>query len=146
MKEPLEPEEKHNFKDDKATWASLCHFAAFMGVVWWIPLGDMWVPVGQIIGPLIAWLIKRKTDPFVDLAGRTALNFQINITAVSLALALWFENILSLFLVWGIVLASIYMVAKAGVISSRGEIYKYPIPLISIFPTKSLEDRIREKH
>lgn len=135
----------NNFKDDKLTWASLCHFAALMGIVWWLPVGDMWVPVGQIIGPLIAWLIKRKTDPFVDLSGREALNFQINITAVSLALAFLFDNIISLVVIWCIVLSGLFMVARAGVLSSRGEIYKYPVPMIRIFPTKFLEGQITGK-
>ncbi|MCX7823766.1 MAG: DUF4870 domain-containing protein [Syntrophobacterales bacterium] len=145
MKASHNSQKNDDFRDDKATWASLCHFAALMGVVWWVPLGGMWVPVGQIVGPLGVWLIKRKVDPFVDLSGREALNFQINITAVSLGLAFFFDNIISLIVVWGIVLFSLFLVVRAGVVSSRGEIYKYPVPLVSIFPTKSLEGQITEK-
>ena len=38
------------------------------------------VPLGNILGPLIIWLIKRDEDPFVDLCGKESLNFQISMT------------------------------------------------------------------
>lgn len=136
---------KNDFKSDAATWASLCHFAGLMGIVWWIPWGDMWVPVGQIIGPLAVWLVKRKTDPLVDLAGREALNFQINVTVSGLLLAIFFDSILSLAAIWSIVIAAIFMTARAGVISSRGEIYRYPFVLIHILPTRSLADTVMKR-
>ncbi|MEJ5301458.1 MAG: DUF4870 domain-containing protein [Thermodesulforhabdaceae bacterium] len=139
-----QPNEENNFKDDRLTWASLCHFAALMGIVWWVPVAGMWIPVGQIIGPLGVWLVKRKVDPFVDFAGRESLNFQINVTAVVLAIVLTFDNILSLIAAWTIVFATIFMVAKAGVISSRGEIYRYPVPLLSFLPRRSLIEQLRK--
>ena len=38
------------------------------------------VPLGNILGPLIVWLIKRDEDSFVDLCGKESLNFQISMT------------------------------------------------------------------
>jgi uncharacterized Tic20 family protein len=138
MKDSQSPKEKDDFRNDSVTWASLCHFSAFMGIVWWIPFGNMWIPVGQIIGPFGVWLVKRKVDPFVDFAGREALNFQIHVTLSALLLSEVFNNIFSLVAIWIIVLGAIFMVARAGVVSSRGEIYRYPVPMVQIFPTKSL--------
>jgi len=142
--QPQTPEHGDS-KDDKYTWASLCHFAALMGVIWWVPVMNMWIPVGQIVGPLGVWLVKRKVDPFVDFAGRESLNFQINVTAAVLAIVLIFDNILSLISAWAIVFAAIFMVAKGGVISSRGEIYQYPVPLLSFLPRKSLMEQLKKR-
>jgi uncharacterized Tic20 family protein len=50
----------------------LCHLSALAGFIG--------VPLGNIIGPLIIWLVKKDEIPFVDLQGRESLNFQISMT------------------------------------------------------------------
>ena len=57
---------------DERTWAMLCHFSAFTGFIF--PLG------GNILAPLILWLIKKEELPFVDDQGKEVLNFQISMT------------------------------------------------------------------
>src|ERR1700761_2896163 len=47
---------------DSVTMGMLCHL-----------LG---IPIG-FLGPLIIWLVKKDTSPFVDDQGKEALNFQI---------------------------------------------------------------------
>ena len=51
---------------DEKTMAMFCHLAAFAGVV---------IPFGNIIGPLVVWLIKKDSSPYIDYHGREALNF-----------------------------------------------------------------------
>lgn len=47
--------------------AGLCHLSAFAGAVF---------PVfGNILGPLVVWLLRRKDSPFIDFHGRQAVNF-----------------------------------------------------------------------
>src|SRR4029450_8163108 len=41
------------------------------------PLAALVVPFGSVIGPLAVWLTRRDRDPFIDQAGREALNFGI---------------------------------------------------------------------
>ena len=53
-------------------WGMLCHLSAlsvFIGI-----------PFGNILGPLIVWLLKREEDPFIDEQGRESLNFQISMS------------------------------------------------------------------
>ena len=50
-------------------WAMLCHYAAFFWVL--APL------IGNVIGPLVVWQLKKDLHPFVDEQGKEALNFQI---------------------------------------------------------------------
>lgn len=46
------------------------------------------VPFGNILGPLVIWLIKKEEDPFVDRCGKESLNFEITATIAGLALGL----------------------------------------------------------
>ncbi len=140
----VEKEDLEKHKESCWTWASVCHFSALLGMVWWIPLEDFWMPVGQIIAPLGVWLFKRGMGPFVDLAGREALNFQINVTAVGVAIGLLLGGILSWAAVLTIVVLDIYFIAKAGVATSYGKIYTYNLKLIKIFPTGKLLKKIEE--
>ncbi len=67
---PLPPElQSANATKDERTWAMLCHLAA---------LGLFIFPAfGNILGPLIFWLVKREESKFIDFHGRQALWFQI---------------------------------------------------------------------
>jgi hypothetical protein len=64
---------------DERTLAMLCHLLSFSFVI---------VPLGNILGPLVLWLIKKDEMPFVDRHGRAVLNFQITYTIVVLVAVL----------------------------------------------------------
>jgi uncharacterized Tic20 family protein len=51
------------------------HLSTFAGLV---------VPFGSVIGPLAVWRTQRDRDPFIDQAGREALNFGISIAVYGL--------------------------------------------------------------
>jgi uncharacterized Tic20 family protein len=55
--------------------AVAAHLSTFVGLV---------VPFGSVIGPLAVWLTRRDRDPFIDDAGREALNFGISIAIYGL--------------------------------------------------------------
>jgi uncharacterized Tic20 family protein len=55
---------------EEQNWAMFCHLAALSGFI---------IPLGNILGPLILWLIKKDTMPLVDQHGKEALNFQITV-------------------------------------------------------------------
>lgn len=48
--------------------AALCHLAAASGLV---------VPLGIVLGPLVAWVVLRDEDPFVDRQGRHAVDVNL---------------------------------------------------------------------
>lgn len=50
-------------------WAVICHLSALGGWVF---------PLGNIILPLIFWLIKKNQNEFINQTGRAILNFQIS--------------------------------------------------------------------
>jgi len=66
---PLPPElQAEGASKDERTSAMLCHLLALVGLVF---------PFGNILGPLIMWLVKRESSAFVDFHGRQALWFQV---------------------------------------------------------------------
>jgi uncharacterized Tic20 family protein len=100
--------------------AVAAHLSTFAGLV---------VPFGSVIGPLAVWLTRRHRDPFIDQAGREALNFGISITiygAVVLAAALMLVGIP--FLVVGVI-AWVVLASLAAVKASQGQAYRYPLTM-----------------
>ncbi|MBI4578837.1 MAG: DUF4870 domain-containing protein [Planctomycetes bacterium] len=99
----------------------LCHVTALAGLA--VPL------VGNIVVPLIIWLIKREESPFVDDQGKEAVNFQIT---VSIAKAI---SILLTFALIGIPLLAIIFIAWIVLIiiatlrSNDGIAYRYPFAI-----------------
>ena len=104
-------------KDEKM-WGMLCHlstFAAFIGV-----------PFGNIIAPLIIWLIKKEESPFVDHHGKEALNFQISMTIYSIVAALLCFVFVGFILLPVVIIADIVLTIIASVRANAGEMYVYP--------------------
>jgi uncharacterized protein len=102
------------------TTAMAAHLATFAGLI---------VPFGSVIGPLAVWLTRRDRDPFIDQAGREALNFGITIAiygAVLLVTALMLVGIP--FLIIGVV-AWVMLASLAAVKASEGQAYRYPLTL-----------------
>jgi len=108
------------------TLGLLCHVTAFAGHVF---------PFGNIVGPLIVWLMKREQYPFVDEQGKASLNFQISIT-IYLALSIIFAVVTCGFgalLTVAIGIFSTIMIILAAIKASEGKTFQYPlsIPFLS---------------
>lgn len=101
-------------------WAMLAHLSAFSGFV---------IPFGNIIGPLVIWLVKRDEMSFVNDQAKEALNFNISMTiymVVSGVLAFVLIGI-PLLIVLGI--AWLVLVILAAVKANEGMAYRYPLTL-----------------
>jgi uncharacterized Tic20 family protein len=110
---------------DPRTWAMFCHLSALAGIIG--------VPFGNIIGPLIVWLVKKNEYPLVDVHGKRALNFQITATifllaTVASAFVLSFFCVgYLLFPVAGLIFVAALVCTIIGAVkTSNGEDYKYP--------------------
>ncbi len=114
--------------------AMLCHLISFVGIV---------LPFGNILGPLVVWLIQREKSSFVDEHGKESINFQLSLIVysfvgvllliVSTILVIVFIGIFMLVIVGMIVLAlfvfSLIVVIVASVRASNGEMYRYPLSI-----------------
>jgi uncharacterized protein len=106
---------------DERTWAMLAHLSALVGY--------SIVPFGNIVAPLVIWLIKKDQSWFVDDQAKESINFQISMviyTLISIPLVLLLIGIvLLLFLyVFGIV-----MVIIATIKANDGVQYRYPVTI-----------------
>jgi uncharacterized Tic20 family protein len=103
------------------TMAMLCHllsFVAFIGV-----------PLGNIVGPLILWLVKKEGDPFVDATGKEVLNFQISATIYGIVCAILFLVFIGVILLPILVIAVIIYTIIGAVKASEGQLYRYPLTI-----------------
>jgi len=103
------------------TWGMFCHLAAFAGLI--LP------SFGQIIGPLVVWLIKKDEYPFVDAQGKKSLNFQISMTIYGVVAFLLCFILIGLFLLPALAIVDIICVIIASVKTSNGEEFNYPLSI-----------------
>ncbi len=85
--------------------------------------------LGQILAPLVIWLIKRPESAYLDRVGKDVLNFQISYTiyVVVAGILCWF---CIGFLVLPVILVVwIVLMVVAAVKTSNGEEYKYPFTI-----------------
>ncbi|MED1794223.1 DUF4870 domain-containing protein [Brevibacillus nitrificans] len=103
---------------EERMWAMIVHLSALVGFI---------IPLGNVLGPLIIWLIKKDTSPFINTHGKEALNFSITVTiyaAISYLLLIVFIGallLIALFLFWAIFLI------MAAVKANEGNDFRYPL-------------------
>lgn len=102
------------------TWAMFAHLSALAGFI---------IPFGNIIAPLVIWLIKKDESAFVDDQGKEALNFQISLTIYLIVAFILVVIILGIFLLVGLVLLGLVLVVVAAVKANSGEKFRYPLAI-----------------
>ena len=118
---PESPAEGLVTDNNARMFGMLCHLCALAGLVG--------VPFGNILGPLVIWLIKKNEIPFVDEQGKESLNFQITVAiAIAICIPLCFI-VIGIFLMIAVGIASLVFVIIAAVKSNSGEHYRYPISI-----------------
>ncbi|HEX9974544.1 MAG TPA: DUF4870 domain-containing protein, partial [bacterium] len=103
---------------DENLWAMLCHISAFAGFL---------MPFGNIIAPLIIWLIKKDEYPLVSDQGKEAINFQITLTIYLFASAILIILVIGIPLLIGLVFFGFIVTVIAAIKASEGERYRYPM-------------------
>jgi uncharacterized Tic20 family protein len=116
----VQDETKFRVTPDEKNWAVFTHLAALAGFA---------IPFGNIIGPLVVWIMKKEEMPFVDHQGKEALNFQITFS-IAMVISL-FLMIIVIGIVTSIILviAWIVVVVRAGLAVSEGKVYRYPFTI-----------------
>ena len=100
------------------TMAMLCHLLSLVGFIG--------VPLGNIIGPLVLWLVKKDEDPFVDATGKEVLNFQISASIYGVICALLFIVFIGVILLPILIIAVIIYTIIGAVKANEGQLYRYP--------------------
>ncbi|MEA2046048.1 MAG: DUF4870 domain-containing protein [Euryarchaeota archaeon] len=103
------------------TWATFCHISALFTFVG--------IPLGNILGPLVVWLLKRNDYAFVDDQGKEALNFQISMTIYGIIAGVLAYLVVGIFLLAIIAIVDLVLVIMAAMKTNDGEGYRYPFTI-----------------
>ena len=102
---------------DARTWAMLCHLSVFLGFLF---------PFGNLLAPLVIWLLKKDEYPFVDDQGKEVVNFQISLTIYFIVAILLIFIVVGIPLVIGLVAFAVIITIVAAIRSNEGVKYRYP--------------------
>jgi len=130
---PPPPSDHHSsgISADQRQWAMFAHLSAIAGAVLTSGIGG-W---GTFLGPLIIWLVKKDTMPFVDDQAKEALNF--NITVAIVFFALWVLVFVTLGIglliaipAWFVIgIAWLVFTIIAAIKANDGVAYRYPFTM-----------------
>ncbi len=117
---------------EERQWAMFAHLSALLGAILTGALGGGW---GCFIGPLVIWLIKKDTMPFVNDQGKEALNFNITVAIAFVVLFLLTVMTLGIGLIitiplWFIIgIGWLVFTIIAAIKANEGVVYRYPFTL-----------------
>lgn len=113
-------------------WAMFAHLSALAGAI----VSAGWAfSIGCFIGPLVIWLVKKETMPFVDDQAKEALNFNITVAIAFAALfvltivTIGLGALLTVPLYLIIALAWLVLTIIAAIKANDGVAYRYPFTL-----------------
>lgn len=113
---------------EERMWAMIGHLSALTGIL----TGG----IGNIVGPLIVWQVKKDIMPFAAAEAKEALNFNITwllgslvLGAVTFVLMFLLIGFLLFPVLWGIGIAWIVFCIIAGLKANEGKPYRYPLTI-----------------
>ncbi|WP_414637004.1 DUF4870 domain-containing protein [Arenimonas sp.] len=98
----------------------VAHLASLAGLI---------IPLGNIVGPLVVWLIKKDTMPFVDDQGKEALNFNITVFIAALVSGVLTLVLIGILMLLVVGLGWLILTIIAALKANEGTAYRYPFTL-----------------
>lgn len=121
--QPPEPPAGLSPDNSEKQFALFVHLSALIG---------FFIPLGNIIAPLVMWQIKKNESAFIDDQGKEAVNFNLTLLLVGLALIvltlITFGLAIFLTAPLGLVLGVVWLIFAilAGIKANEGVAYRYP--------------------
>lgn len=112
--------EQMTMTSQERNWGMLCHLAALAGFL---------IPLGNVLGPLVIWLIKKEQFAFVNDQGKEALNFQITMLICGIVSGILMLVLIGIILLIAVAVLSLVFTIIAAVQASKGVSYRYPFAL-----------------
>ena len=116
---------------EERQWAMFAHLSALAGGLLTSAIGG-W---GFFLGPLVIWLMKKDSMPFVADQAKESLNFNITVSAVFLVLlvlslvTLGIGNIITLPIMLIVGIAALVLIIMAAIKANDGIAYRYPFTI-----------------
>jgi len=106
--------------EDK-TWALFAHLGGLCTFIGF--------PVGHILVPLVIWLIKRDTMPFVKTHALESLNFQISMLIYGIIAGLLIFILIGYAVLAVLFIFNVVVCIQAAMKANAGETFEYPLNL-----------------
>lgn len=114
--------------EEERQWAMFAHLSALAGGLLTSGVGG-W---GFFIGPLVIWLMKKDTMPFVGDQAKEALNFNITVSAIFVILlivtifTLGLGALLTVPVMLVVGIGALVLIIMASMKAKEGVAYRYP--------------------
>ena len=105
---------------NERTWGMLCHISTFTGMI---------IPFGNILSPLIIWLIKKDESPFITDQGKEVLNFQISMIIYILLSLFLIILLIGIPILIGLIIFNFIVTIIGAINANDGKYYRYPITI-----------------
>ena len=105
---------------DERQWGMFAHLSSLVGFI---------IPLGNFLGPLVVWLIKKDTMPFVDDQAKEALNFNITVLIAAIVSGMLTLILIGFLLLVVVGIAWLVLSIMAGLKANEGVAYRYPFTL-----------------
>ncbi len=99
-------------------WAMLSHL-----------LGLIPIPLVHILGPLLVWIIKKDSSPFVGTHAKESINFQITVFIAFLVSGWLCLFVIGFFCLIAVFVTDLILVVTAAIKAKAGEEFHYPMSL-----------------
>jgi hypothetical protein len=105
---------------DERMWGMFCHLSALSGFI---------IPLGNVIGPLVIYSMKKDEYAFVADQGKESMNFQISVLIYLISGGIISIFFLGFFLIMALGLFSLILTVIASVRANDGIYYRYPLSI-----------------
>ena len=102
---------------DARNWAMMSHLSALAGY---------FIPLGNILAPLIIWAVKKDESSVVEEQAKEAMNFQLTMTIAYLAACVLIFVVIGIFILIFLAVYALVMMIIAAIKTNDGENFRYP--------------------
>ena len=106
---------------EERTWGMLSHLLALSGFIG--------VPFGNILAPLIIWLVKKDQSQFVADQAKESLNFQISLIIYAIIGGILIIVLIGFLILGVVIIGGIILTIIATIKANNGEHYRYPLTI-----------------
>jgi len=114
------PTPTQSFTGENRLWAAVAHLSAF---------SMYFTGIGHIIGPMIIWLWKRDTNPFVAEEAKEAMNFNISVSIYAIVCGVLCFVVIGFPLLAALHIFQVVCIIIGALKASDGIHFRYPLNL-----------------
>ena len=117
---PPPPSDNGLPSSEQRQWAMFAHLSALIGLI---------VPFGNVLGPLVIWLVQKDKMAFVDDQGKEALNFQITVFGAAVISFFLMFILIGFLLIFVVGLGALVLTIIAAFKANEGVAYRYALTI-----------------